>query len=495
MAPGRHAPPFRTGRTPVNRATGRDGKAGRTAVNRVPSNLAILAALLAVAALVHQATKLTLVASLPATLVTASAMLLLARPGWVPSLLLFATSQLLMLAAHEPPSVDNHWLLVGAVNVGVLSSAVSAARQAGALPRDAAELAPFALPLVRASVLAVYGLSVLHKLNTGFLEPSASCAGALYRVLALRGPLPGGDGIATAAIYGTLLAEVAIPVCLIGRRLRSVGLALGLLFHYVLGLADFYNFSLTMLALYAAFLPAGFAGQLDALWRDRVAPRRARVAVAIGLGAWLVLALGLCAVLAARGRPLALPRLAHASGYALWILYGPLIALGYSVVTARGAPHLGHGSLRLVPRRRWHAVAIALVLLNGLAPYLGLKTEAAFSMYSNLRTEGAYWNHLVVPSWVRVFPYQEDLVRIDASSEPALRRYHERGELLVAAEFARLVGAVCREGGRPVAVEYVHGGTRHAVPDACALPAPSTRPGGWAHRFLVFRPVTADCRH
>jgi len=38
-----------------------------------------------------------------------------------------------------------------------------------------------------------------------------------------------------------------------------------------------------------------------------------------------------------------------------------------------------------------------VTVLNGLSPYLGLKTRAAFTMYSNLRLEAADSNHLLWP--------------------------------------------------------------------------------------------------
>jgi hypothetical protein len=135
------------------------------------------------------------------------------------------------------------------------------------------------------------------------------------------------------------------------------------------------------------------------------------------------------------------------------------------------------------------------MLLNGLAPYLGLKTEAAFSMYSNLRTEGPYWNHLLLPSWLRLAGYQSDLVSIEASTAPELRRYREQGEQLVGLEFERLVRRLCQGQREPVAIEYTRNGERRSVTDACETPPRTAHRATWADRLLVFRPVTAACRH
>ena len=48
-------------------------------------------------------------------------------------------------------------------------------------------------------------------------------------------------------------------------------------------------------------------------------------------------------------------------------------------------------------------VGIVALVLNASTPYLGIKTRAAFTMFSNLRTEPGHWNHLVIPESVRVF--------------------------------------------------------------------------------------------
>ena len=40
-------------------------------------------------------------------------------------------------------------------------------------------------------------------------------------------------------------------------------------------------------------------------------------------------------------------------------------------------------------------IGLVVLVLNGMSPYLGLKTTAAFTMFSNLRTEPGHWNPLV----------------------------------------------------------------------------------------------------
>jgi hypothetical protein len=68
-----------------------------------------------------------------------------------------------------------------------------------------------------------------------------------------------------------------------------------------------------------------------------------------------------------------------------------------------------------------------LVLLNGASPYLGLKTETSFAMFSNLATEGGRSNHLFLPASLQAFPFQRDLVRIVASTDKQLAAMARQG--------------------------------------------------------------------
>ncbi len=45
---------------------------------------------------------------------------------------------------------------------------------------------------------------------------------------------------------------------------------------------------------------------------------------------------------------------------------------------------------------------VALLLVNGFSPYLGLKFNYSFAMLSNLRVDDARWNHFFMPKWLRL---------------------------------------------------------------------------------------------
>jgi hypothetical protein len=71
----------------------------------------------------------------------------------------------------------------------------------------------------------------------------------------------------------------------------------------------------------------------------------------------------------------------------------------------------------------WMWVVPLLVIFNGLAPFLELRTAYAFNMYSNLETAAGDSNHFLVPRTLPLTDYQRDLVTVLHSSDPGLQLY------------------------------------------------------------------------
>lgn len=76
------------------------------------------------------------------------------------------------------------------------------------------------------------------------------------------------------------------------------------------------------------------------------------------------------------------------------------------------------------------AVVAALVFLNGLTPYLEVKTAYGWNMYSNLVTVDGESNHLLIRSTLPVRSGHENLVTIVESDDPRLQAYADEGYLL-----------------------------------------------------------------
>lgn len=146
-----------------------------------------------------------------------------------------------------------------------------------------------------------------------------------------------------------------------------------------------------------------------------------------------------------------------------------------------------------------YALPVLLILLNGASPYLGLKTETSFAMFSNLRTEGRGTNHLLVTREARLTEHQDDLVTIERSSDAELERLSDHGYRLTWFEFRSYLSRKAQAGDGPISVGYVRRGERRFVADATADPELS-QPDQWlARKLLYFRPVpvaeSTPCHH
>jgi len=342
----------------------------------------------------------------PHFIVMAAALWAVLRPTSVKRFLTMIASEVVAVAL-DMPDVGDHTLLVLVFGTCVLTYVAWSTLRTRRLP-DAGSLFEQIAPFLALQLLLVYAAAAIAKMNSGFFDPGISCAASMSTRLAWSYPsfLPH-SWIVMASIWGTVLIEVALPILLAARRTRLVGLALGGAFHAVLGLAGNVPFSALALALYVAFLPPDTPTRLRALatrhpglngGADRLQRvGRYRSVLPVTLGLWLAGAAAFTHVPGTRPLPIALgTSLVVVAGFA----GGILLVLG----AARGGPE-GYPSRSLRLRHPIFAVGMLLLVVNGLSPYVGLKTESSLTMFSNLHTEGGRWNHLFIPEAVRIFPY------------------------------------------------------------------------------------------
>jgi hypothetical protein len=405
------------------------------------------------------------------------------------------------------PDTANHLVFEGLVCLGwslALGVRVGRALLAGHGWRDALRfgspephpLEPTRAPL-GAALLGVYWLSVLHKLNYDFVDPSTSCATYMYRRVAQALPFfPQAPWAEHVSIWGTLLAEAALPVLLLWRRTWQLGLVAALSFHLMLAFdptPGIYSFTGLLFALFILVLPDAFVETaLRGLAALTARAGRQRLLVVRGAGAAL---LGSLLAYGATRHD----RWAFQPTFVFFLVWASLVIAGYLVTlfTLSERPSTTAEPRAFPPTPAWAWVLPGLVLLNGLNPYLGLRTQLSFSMFSNLRTEGGISNHLFMPRLASLGHYQEDLVEIVDSSDPELAEFHERQLLLPYFEFRRLVSGL-----DDVTVTYLRGGERYTFEceggscNDAALAQPHSR---LVARLLYFRPVDKGprmlCRH
>ena len=370
-------------------------------------------------------------APLLSTVLAAAALYLLHRPSEPHRLALLAVLQLCE-SWTTAPFISNHWLFTGLVNLTLLQAYARLAWAGRTFAVEPGALYRTFAPIVRLELIILYFFAVFHKLNADFLDPQLSCAVHFYAAqlqslpFALAGAVP---------IYLTLAVEAAIPLLLCWSPTRNAGILLGLLFHAAVGfnpISEFYNFSSMIFAL--LFLFASL--RLDAGWPPRRLFESARWkampfsgksfltvgAVLVGLA--LLVALN---DLIATPAELVLP---------LWGLYSAGLILLF-VLLPKSPPARPAFSFR-----PWPVLLVPLLtVLNGCSPYLGLKTETAFAMYSNLRTEGGQSNHLLVPARVQLFGFQRDLIEIKDSSSGFLASLARRKLMLPFFEVRALASA------------------------------------------------------
>jgi hypothetical protein len=429
------------------------------------------------------------------TLSAACCALVLLRPRWMPG---FAAMLVLRIAsfAWDSPNTANHQLLYAIASAAVLCAFPIAARRKRGLPTQRDWLETFA-PALRVSVFVLYFFGVLHKLNRDYFDPMVSCAVGTFVEVAPAWM----DALATSSrasrislIAGSLVVESCVPFLLAFGRTRRLGIALGALFHGFLGLR-FYAFTTGLLALYALFVPSEVWERASA----RIAQRRARggpVAALLSPMAASAAALLLAAGFGVSGSLVredpewaSLPSAGFPLLTAGWmaLMFVPLIWLLGSAALAAAFRARSPGSLATAPVL---LVFPALVLFHGFSPYLGLRTVPAFSMFSNLRTEGGLTNHWFMPSRaLRIAGFQEDLVTVRSAQDEELLRFARRPRRTFY-DFKMRIQRMAAAGKRDIFVSYRRGSEVITLARAETDPELMQPVPWWQRKWLKFRPVS-----
>lgn len=354
----------------------------------------------------------------------------------------------------EAPVVGNHWVLAAAISLALLGSAAVAAR----LGSGGVEAVwRTFVPVARLTLVAAYGFAAFAKLNSDFFDPAVSCAVSYHNELVDSWGLQllhVTDGAASGRLLPFVAAatEVTVALALALPRTRRLGLVLAVGFHWVLAMdlaQHFWDFSAVLFACFFLFLDDGQVLRLRALVR-RVGAHRwwptSLVRVVVVTWALAVTALNVLPV------PPALDVLLVVLGHLAWWAYGTGAVLLVLGLVRAGRAAAGDGG----PTRPsgWILWAVpALVVLNGLTPYLEVKTGFGWNMYSNLRTVDGESNHVLIGSTLDLTGVQADRVRIVESSDPALARLAEEEYAVAWSEFREYAHA-----HPDVAVTYERGG-------------------------------------
>jgi hypothetical protein len=289
-------------------------------------------------------------------------------------------------------------------------------------------------PFLRVTCLIVYIAVTLSKLNVDFINPEKSAAVQLLVWAHQQHPnVPTGPWALQISIWGTLIFEAGIPILLLFRKTRWLGLIIGLFFNTLLGFLPLKiaSFTLVMCLLLFSWMPRESPDLIRKTFQGIVKS----TGISAPLFTLLIyLAAGTTGLLYAGRNGISLDMHAIDLGLGIWWWQTAIMLI--ALWSIRKAPNLRANQLmksQSAPLWIW----ITFIAFNVLCPYIGLKTRSALSMHCNLRTERGYWNHLFLPSQMRLFSYQDDLVEITNSDLPDFAHLKKKGMPLPYFEFRR----------------------------------------------------------
>lgn len=248
---------------------------------------------------------------------------------------------------------------------------------------------------LRVAAGIAFAFIALNKSNADFLVPGISCARDLAQRLVETLSIP--EPLASALlsrVWPALAAEALLLPLLLG--LPRVGVLYAWCFFTWIAQVGPHATCFVFMALALVFLPPT---DFDALrLRRRPILLGALSAATLSAISWTLLLLGT--------EPFPLRHLFSRVCFLTVTLTG-IGLLAVNLVRRGPVSAWGPWPFRGAPRAAGFvaAGALALLLLNELSPYLGLKTKYSLTMWSNLRVDPGRWNSAVLPEAVRVFEH------------------------------------------------------------------------------------------
>lgn len=398
----------------------------------------IFAILWAIATLFHLANSSVFDSELNYALLTLAAFVVVIKPS-LPSFLILILLQVFD-AIYRMPITTNHWIFTTFVNISILHVLLYLILKNRSFFIKDGDLIKAFGPVIRVEVIILYFFTAFHKLNSGFFNTDTSCATDLLLSQDIAWLVPVTPNILSANAYAVVILEFLIPTFLCFRKTRNVAIIAGVFFHGVLAYNThnaFYDFSSMIFAAYFLFCPPSFSERIVIAFdrfRSSFSDRLKQFTVP-KLLIFITVIIALIAVIYFLNKDLTSPKTVHLCFF--WSVFFILYLTTFIWIVREGEKgyasngfSFGHASFIIMP---------VIVFLNGFSPYLGLKTENSFSMFSNLRTEGGTSNHYIMPSTLQIFNYQKDVVEILSSTDPTLQKLADHEQLMVLSDFRNYV--------------------------------------------------------
>ncbi|MGI9518328.1 MAG: hypothetical protein ACR2NP_14830 [Pirellulaceae bacterium] len=369
---------------------------------------------------------------------------LILRPGSTRLLIAFLIASLSRTMVIMP-FVPNHILFMALVNLTLLTAIVQQALRQRSWQVDRKAVYECFSVVARWQLVLLYLFAALAKLNWDYLNPEVSSATALFDgVTSIFAWLPQNHLTEQTAIYGSIALEIVIPVLLLFRRTRLAGIGCAVAFHMVLSIHPLWATSILTFTMMIFAMLVLFASDRMLDWFFQRIGQSQRLAKAWLVLAYLVTVTAVLVTVFPRSIDHSFDkiRMCHTIAFvphfvSCVVLSG--LAAYYCGLRSRTIVGSATSNRRPTPVFGVNVCWLVLVLtfFNGCCPYAGLKTTTAFTMFSNLRTEGQLDNHLFLPDgdW---FEYQRHLVRVLDSDDPLLAPYVETGDMITLFELRRI---------------------------------------------------------
>ncbi len=413
-----------------------------------------------------------------------SAFYVLLKPSSILRFLIMIALQL-WLSLDQLPWGATHWLFVTFANLTIVLAVLLSIISTKKIRIDRDEFLSSFAPALRLELIILYFFAVFHKLNADWFNPLVSCATHLFNLSFSF--IPDSSVIDYTTIYGVLLIEAFIPICLIIPRTRYIGIFIALVFHFVLGISGYFNFSSMMYAVLFLFTPINFVetferrflntGLISHIHKSFIKPlsRSLEILLAILTTAVLIYSpwvtqIRYPSLIIRDGLSAQRPFLSYGVE-PLWWVYG-LAIIAIFILSIHKSRELWPGYARFfLPPHKLVLLVPILVFINGLSPYLGMKTENTWSMFSNLKTEQGTTNHLLVSDKLSLSNHQDDLVQIRSSSDSQLQKIADTGFLIPYFELRSYMHHKYTKNGSVIpALTYTRGGDELVVNDITQAP-------------------------
>lgn len=379
------------------------------------------------------------------------AVLVMARPKTAIFLLAMCFGYFHIFLYEMPFSTKpNHPTLIFLINWSIILSAVwiliRNTIQAKRLKFDQEQWFDLFRPLVIIAINIVYLMAVFNKLNTDFFDINYSPVTRLINfyyvaphLMFIPDLLPRAEWVMYFGMVATLVIETAIPLMLFFRRTRLWGILLGVAFHMVLSIRlypSMAEFPTLLFAAYILALPDTTIPMLRELWRKITRNRQIKSGLMTILiaGAWFFFLLPMVFQWPQQQDNLLITQ-NEVWSYS-WVVYLIFyyVILFYLLKRTRGGLNEPPDIRWIQPRNIIVYIVPLLILLNGFTPYMGLKNKGSWNMYSNLRTEGMYNNHLFMPN-IRLFPFMDEVCIIDVGIDDGIMKFVRNKQLVTESHF------------------------------------------------------------